>query len=155
MANSADTTTHTTTDEVALAPPRARGVTTRTRGDVPGGRRLPRLETEMRIVRAVALLAFGLVAVSVPACSDGGGDGGHHDDTSAADATPNDSSLKAGGALEDVSVSDGVADASCSAACGAACCELDQACCLDQHGHNPSCVAGLQCVPPQQPIDGG
>lgn len=155
MENSADTPTLTATDRVALAPPRASRVIPRTRGEVPGDRRFPRLETEMLVVRARALLAFGLFTVSVPACSDGGGDGGHHEDASAADAARNDSELEAGDALVDVSVSDGVADASCSAACGTACCELDQVCCLDQHGHNPSCVAGSQCVPPLQPIDGG
>ena len=104
----------------------------------------------MTSVRFSFCLACALLIATVPACNDS--DDVHHEDASTEDATglddssPNDS---------EASLLDHAGDALCSATCGSVCCESDQICCLDQHGHNPTCVAGAQCVPPLQPIDGG
>jgi len=56
---------------------------------------------------------------------------------------------------DDAATGDDGSDDSCGSACGSGCCGDGQVCCLDQHGHNPTCIDGLECLSPLQPADGG
>lgn len=56
---------------------------------------------------------------------------------------------------DDAAEGDANLDVSCGSACGSGCCGDSQVCCLDQHGHNPACIDGSECLSPLQPVDGG
>lgn len=106
------------------------------------------------------ILVAGAAVVLVVGCDNGANGDAHHEDA-AVEAASGDAASDpidvADGTEEssDAAAEGATGDASCATACGSACCQSDETCCLDQHGHNPSCFVGTQCVPPLQPVDGG
>jgi hypothetical protein len=117
-----------------------------------------------------ATLAFALLACSSGDHGDEAGDVHHedgggdafdeHHDAAQTEASAQDALAETGAgevgdggldaAADAPTEADSTASNVCSPPCGAG-----TVCCLDQHGHNPSCLAGTSCPPPYQTPDGG
>jgi hypothetical protein len=95
----------------------------------------------------VTCLVFVCVSpLGAAACSSSGDAHGH--DGSVADASEERGTADAQESRLDAGIAGDGEVAADAAADGPACtlaCPADQICCLDVHGHNPTCVQGTQC----------